>query len=122
MPYTFWRILNYAKNSEANGINHQLNAAANLEAIENFSTSTRRHGYHNKIRLPFGQQAVDNTTITSNRTSIFDYSISPYIKGFLGPDTSYLLRHNTYGVDTTTGSGSANTGIGTISAAQPTRR
>jgi uncharacterized protein (PEP-CTERM system associated) len=92
--------LTYLHNSQSNAINHQLNALANLEAIEKwfYIDTTARISQQNNSA--FGPQPVDNINTTANRTNVFNYSVSPYVKGLLGSDSSYLVRHNTYGVQT----------------------
>ena len=93
------QTLSYLGDSSHNTYNNQLAANAGLEAIENwmFIDATAQVSQQNVSA--FGPQPVDNINLTGNRTQVSSYSVSPYIKGVIGPGVAYQLRFNAYGSD-----------------------
>ncbi|HUW38652.1 MAG TPA: TIGR03016 family PEP-CTERM system-associated outer membrane protein [Rhodocyclaceae bacterium] len=94
-----WQNLTYLDHSSNNTSNNMLSANANVEAVENWFYIDATAGVSQQNVSAFGPQPVDNISITGNRTSVSSYSVSPYIKGVVGSDVAYQLRHNTYGAD-----------------------
>lgn len=94
-----WQSLTYLEDSSRNTSNNMLNATANLEAIEKWFYVDATAGISQQNVSAFGSQPVDNTNVSPNRRTVSNYSFSPYIKGVIGSDVSYELRHNTFGAD-----------------------
>ncbi len=92
-----WQSLTHLNESNTNSSYNMLNASANVEAIEKWFYLDATAGITQQNISAFGPQAVDNTSITGNRTTVSSYSFSPYIKGPLGAVANYELRHNTFG-------------------------
>ena len=86
----------YTNNSASNTIYNNLNATANLEAIEKFFFVDARATISQQFASPFGPQPQNLGTNTSNRYQVATYGISPYFKGVLRGGTTYLLRNDSY--------------------------
>ena len=90
--YTMQNIF-YASDSGANTTNHQLNGNATAELWEDILFIDGKASISQQNMSNFGTQAQDNTNITSNRTNVTTYSISPYIhhhfKNFASTETRF---------------------------------
>jgi uncharacterized protein (PEP-CTERM system associated) len=93
----------YASESSSNNIQHALNGAATIEAVENWAFVDLTGNISQQLISAFGTQSSNNTSINSNRTTVSTYSISPYVRGPIGSFATYDARL-TY---TGSGSGSA---------------
>lgn len=78
---------------------HQLSAVGTVEAVEKWFFIDAKASISQQNISVFGTQALDNTNVSGNRQNVSSYSVSPYIKGMLGAELNYELRHNTYITD-----------------------
>ncbi len=123
LDYT-WQTLTYLEDSRLNAKNNMLNASANLEAIEKWFYVDATALVSQQNISAFGAQPMDNTSGSLNRTTVSTYSFSPFIKGVIGSDASYELRHNTFGADSGVGPLSrsqTNEWVGKLSGDTPLR-
>ena len=102
LAYTLNAIA-YARESSHNNIQHALNGAATIEAVENWAFVDLAGSISQQLISAFGTQSSNNTSVNSNRTTVSTYSISPYVRGPIGSFATYDARL-TY---TGSGSGSA---------------
>ena len=77
---------------EGNSFAPSVNLAANLEVIEKFFFIDATANVSESFITPFGPQPANLTVPTNNRYISQSYSVSPYIKGVIAPNISYLLR------------------------------
>ncbi len=82
----------YVRESSSNNIQHALNAAATIEAIENWAFVDLTGNISQQAISAFGTQSADNTSVNANRTAVSSYSISPYIRGRIGDLATYDAR------------------------------
>ncbi len=82
----------YSGQGETNSFAPSANIVANLEAIEKFFFVDATVYVSQTFISPFGAQPGNITTPTNNRYTSTSYSVSPYIKGNLGPDVTYFVR------------------------------
>ncbi len=95
--------LAYASEKDKNRTAHQLTANTNAELLKNlfFLDGTASINQQNISAL--GPQAVDNISITDNRTDVKSYSISPYLRHRFGSTASSELRYTRESVNTSKG-------------------
>ncbi len=99
----------YVNESQNSGVTNALAARANLEAVENFFFIDAAATASRQFLNPFGTQSQDLPLSTSNSTQIWNYGLSPYIRGRLGPTgITYLARSDNFWTTASgTGSGTA---------------
>ena len=95
----------YANDSDENATNHQLDARANAELLEDMFFIDAKGSIAQRSISSFGPQSTDNTNITSNRTNVKTYSISPYLLNHFQNFATSEVRY-THDSVSTTGSGS----------------
>jgi uncharacterized protein (PEP-CTERM system associated) len=96
--------INYAKNSSSSQIQHALNTAGTLEAVDNWAYLDFSGSISQQAISAFGTQPSGNTSsINSNQTEVSSYRLSPYVRGRLGDLANYEARYGRSG----TSSGSA---------------
>jgi uncharacterized protein (PEP-CTERM system associated) len=82
----------HGKASEKNRISHALNAALTTEAVEDWAFIDVNAAASQQSVSALGTQVADPALGASNQTQVFNYSVSPYIKGrFLG-NAGYEFR------------------------------
>lgn len=89
--YTMQNIF-YASESDAKSLNHQLNGNATAELWEDIFFVDGKASISQQNTSNFGSQALDNTNITSSRSNVVTYSISPYIHHHLKNFASTVTR------------------------------
>ncbi len=90
-------VLLYAKETQNNSIAPNVNLSGWVEAIEKFAYVEASANVSTQFLSPFGPQPGDLVNATSNRYISQNYTISPYIKGVLGPtNISYQIRDDNY--------------------------
>ena len=82
----------YSKDSEKNRVSHALNAAITTEAVENWAFVELNATASQQSISALGTQTTDTGLGTNNQTQVFNYSISPYIKGKLFGSADYEFR------------------------------
>lgn len=82
----------YAHESQSNEVQHALNAAATIEALENRAYIDVSGNISQQTVSAFGTQSSDNTSANPNRTAVATYSISPYLRGPIGDFANYEAR------------------------------
>lgn len=82
----------YARTSENNAVQHALNAAATIEAVENQAFIDLAASISQQAISAFGTQSRDNSVDNANRTAVSTYSIAPYVRGRLGSFADYEAR------------------------------
>jgi uncharacterized protein (PEP-CTERM system associated) len=83
----------YAKESNSNRTNHYLSAGANAKLVDNLLFLDGNANVNQQNIFLFGPQPSDNTNITGNRTTVFTYSISPYLRHDFDALASSELRY-----------------------------
>jgi uncharacterized protein (PEP-CTERM system associated) len=77
---------------QGNSFAPAVSLAANLEVIDKFFFIDATANVSETFTSPFGPQPTNLTIPTNNRYISQAYSVSPYIKGVIAPNTSYSLR------------------------------
>jgi uncharacterized protein (PEP-CTERM system associated) len=86
-------LVHYSKQRDAESVQQSLAAALTAEAIENRAFVDATAGISQQAISPFGVQSVGNgSQAASNRTEVATASISPYVRGSLGPYANYVAR------------------------------
>lgn len=96
----------YAKESDRNATNHELNANGNAELLPDHLFVDAQASMSQRSTSSFGPQSEDNTNITNNRTNVETYSLSPYLLHHFKDFADAELRYTRDSVSTS-GSGSA---------------
>jgi uncharacterized protein (PEP-CTERM system associated) len=84
----------YARDSNRNNLQNNLDAFGTLEAIENFFFIDARAAIDQEAISPFGARPSNPTTVNDNRTETRTYQVSPYLRGRFGDVADYLLRYD----------------------------
>jgi uncharacterized protein (PEP-CTERM system associated) len=84
----------YAHNHEANDLANNLNAYAQLQAVEKFFFVEAAGYISQSFITPFAAQPGDILTVTNNRTETRTGSLSPFVR-HEGRDLEYELRNRT---------------------------
>ena len=92
LDYALTQVL-YARNSEKNELQNSLSAAGSYEAIDNWAFVDFSSSISQQSISAFGPQSVDNTSISSNRTEVSNYQLSPYVRGQLANFATYEARY-----------------------------
>jgi len=95
--------LAYASEKDKNRTTHQLTANTNAELLKNLFFLDGTASISQQNISAFGPQAVDNISITDNRTDVKSYSISPYLRHRFGSTASSELRYTRESVNTSKG-------------------
>ena len=82
----------YASESSNNEIQHALNAAATVEAVEDWAFVDVRGVVSQELVSAFGTQSRESGAVNSNRTQVATYSVSPYVRGRIGDLATYDVR------------------------------
>ena len=90
--------LTYLNNSNNNGINHQLNAAANAELLKDFLFLDANTAISQQNINALGPVGFGNTNATNNLTTVGTYSISPYVQKRFGNFADGMYRVSNSGV------------------------
>ncbi len=90
--YTMNNLI-YARNKDLTRIRHQLNAKATTEIIEDLFFLDGNALMFQQNTTLLGPQAIDNTNVTGNRTSVRAYNISPYLRHRFQNFASTELRY-----------------------------
>ena len=100
----------YAGQGQPDSFAPYVNLAGSVEAIEKFFYVDATATVTESFISPFGAQPGNLTTPTNNRYITQVYSVSPYIKGVIAPDISYLVRDdNAWAPSSSYGNSSART-------------
>lgn len=92
--------IHYAQNSSSNRIQHELNTGGTLEAVDNWAYLDFSGSISQQAISAFGAQPSGNTSsINSNQTEVFNYRLSPYVRGRLGDLANYEARYSTSGTN-----------------------
>lgn len=84
--------LAYLNNSEYNSLNHQLNAAANAELLNDLLFLDARTTVSQQNISALAPVGFNNTNATQNLTTVGTYSVSPYVKKRFGSFANGDLR------------------------------
>ncbi|MEO5698272.1 MAG: TIGR03016 family PEP-CTERM system-associated outer membrane protein, partial [Burkholderiaceae bacterium] len=84
--------LSYARESGSNSIQHALNAAATIEAVEDWAFVDVAGSISQQAISVFGLQSRDNAVTNDNRTAVTTYSLSPYVRGRIADVANYEAR------------------------------
>jgi uncharacterized protein (PEP-CTERM system associated) len=100
----------YARTSESNDIQHALNTAATIEAVENWAFVDVAASVSQQALSAYGTKSSDNALANSNRTEVSTYSLSPYVRGRFGDWANYdaRLSYSGYGSTNDVSSASAS--------------
>jgi uncharacterized protein (PEP-CTERM system associated) len=82
----------HSKASEKNRVNHALNAALTTEAVEDWAFVDVTATASQQSISALGTQTTDPALGTGNQTQVFNYAISPYIKGKIFGSADYEFR------------------------------
>ena len=82
----------YGKASEKNRVSHALNASLTTEAVEGWAFVDLTATASQQSISALGTQTVDPALGAGNRTQVFNYAVSPYIKGKLFGNADYEFR------------------------------
>jgi uncharacterized protein (PEP-CTERM system associated) len=93
----------YASTTSANGGSHQLSASSTAEILQRslFVDASASIAQANSSAL--GAAAVDNTSVTGNRTEISQIQVSPRYLGRIGDYANYQAQYSLAGVKTSGG-------------------
>ena len=83
----------YAKERNSSRTYHSLNAGANVKLVDNLLFLDGNANVNQQNIFLFGPQP-DNTNITGNRTTVYTYSISPYLRHDFDALASSELRYS----------------------------
>ncbi len=86
------QAINYAENDDANTVYHQLYADMNMELFKEFLFMDVRATNSQNIISTAGKVPVDNVSISTNRTDVSTFSVSPYISKNYSGNIKMLLR------------------------------
>lgn len=86
--------LYYMEESSPSVTRHQLNASANAELIDKLFFLDGQAAISQQNAFLLGQQAVDNTNVTGNRTEVRTYSLSPYLRHNFSNLASSEIRYS----------------------------
>ena len=84
--------LAYARDTSSNAIQHALNAAATIEAIEGLAYMDVAGTIAQQAVSAYGTQSSDNALANANRTAVSTYRLSPYVRGRLSDLAEYEAR------------------------------
>ncbi|OAJ69567.1 hypothetical protein A7976_04975 [Methylobacillus sp. MM3] len=101
----------YAKESDRNATNHQLNANGNAELLPDHLFVDAQASISQRSTSSFGPQSEDNTNITNNRTNVETYSFSPYLLHHFKDLADAELRYTRDSVSTSGSGSSISTGL-----------
>lgn len=102
--------INYAQNSSSSRIQHALNTAGTLEAVDNWAYLDFSGSISQQAISAFGAQPSGNTSsINSNQTEVSSYRLSPYVRGRLGDLANYEARYSRSDTNSRSGLGSGVT-------------
>ncbi len=101
----------YAKESDRNATNHQLDANANAEVLPDHLFFDARASISQRSTTSFGAQSEDNTNITNNRTNVETYSLSPYLQHHFKDFADAEVRYTHDSVSTSGRGSSISTGL-----------
>ncbi len=82
----------YARTSGADNTQHYLDAAADAELIKDLFFIDGTASIGQQAISPFGPQVVDSGNLTSNRSEVQTYSLSPYLRHHFGQNATAELR------------------------------
>lgn len=82
----------YASESSLNTVYHSLAGTGNLQFVEGRAGVDLSASASRQLVSAFGTQTVDPVLNTGNQAQVFNYSISPYLRGVLLGDVSYQAR------------------------------
>lgn len=96
--------ISYTQNSSLNQIQHALNTGGTLEAVDNWAYLDFSGSISQQAISAFGAQPSGNTSsINSNQTEVFNYRLSPHVRGRLGDLANYEARYSRSGTDSRSG-------------------
>lgn len=102
--------INYAHNSSSSQIQHALNTAGTLEAIDNWAYLDFSGSISQQAISAFGTPPSGNTSlINANQTEVSSYRFSPYVRGRLGDLANYEARYSRSGTNSRSDLGSGVT-------------
>lgn len=84
----------YSRSSGASSTNHQLQATANAELVENLFYLDGRATAGQQAISPFGAHVVDDGHVTNNKADVRTYGISPYLRHHFGSAAVAELRYS----------------------------
>ncbi|MES2537652.1 MAG: TIGR03016 family PEP-CTERM system-associated outer membrane protein [Pseudomonadota bacterium] len=87
------RFYNYANGTAGNRLQHDLDAGAKAELIEDLLFLDTTASVNQQNISPVGSQATSNISVTDNRTTVKTYLISPYLRHNFGSTATSELRY-----------------------------
>lgn len=87
------RQLLYAENSQYNQVQHALNTAGTVEAVENRLYADFGGSIAQQNISAFGILAPSSASPNANRTETASFQVSPYLRGRLGGGSDYEVRY-----------------------------
>lgn len=111
----------YANDSSRNDTNHQLSASANAELVERFLFLDATGSISQQLISNTGPVALDNLSVTGNRTDVYTYSLSPYVTHRFGGYVDSELRYTYRGTDSGQGASDSNSNAINLSLASGKR-
>lgn len=82
----------HARHSESNDLRHLLSAAATAELVDGFAFVDARASYARQAVSAFGVQTSTSILDTENQTDVASLSVSPSLRGRIGPSLRYAAR------------------------------
>jgi uncharacterized protein (PEP-CTERM system associated) len=105
----------YARNSNGNEFQNNLNSLVNVEAVEKWAFIDFNANISQQVISAYGTRTADSTLINSNRTEVRTLGVSPYVKGRLAGSADYEVRWTQYwSRNSTTESANYDSSLGTV--------
>jgi len=82
----------YARDSDSNEFQNSLNAALNVEAVENFAYVDIASTISQQFVSAFGTRSTDPSLVNRNLTETRTLRVSPYLRGTLASSADYEAR------------------------------
>jgi uncharacterized protein (PEP-CTERM system associated) len=82
----------HSRHSESNDLRHRLSAATTAEVVDGFAFIDAQASYTRQAVSAFGVQTSTSILDTENQTDVASLSISPSLRGRIGPSLRYAAR------------------------------
>ena len=82
----------HSRHSESNDLRHRLSAATTAEVVDGFAFIDAQASYTRQAVSAFGVQTSTSILDTANQTDVASLSISPSLRGRIGPSLRYAAR------------------------------
>jgi len=96
------------RNSDRNNTYQQLSATGDAELTKNWFYLDAKSSIRQSIISATAPISADNLHTTNNRTNVYTYTLSPYMRHNFGGWVNSLLRYTHQGVNYATGAADAN--------------